>query len=122
VTSSPLTMKYVQGTHSASSRIVCTPIPELRRTSSAVPRAGPERRSIVPLLAGIFFRAGRRIPPKRSGQTCIRDLRLTVKDILEYLAGGMSENGILSEFPDLEKEDFAAVYAYAASELAGSHQ
>jgi uncharacterized protein (DUF433 family) len=61
-------------------------------------------------------------PSKRSGQACIRDLRLTVKDILEYLAGGMSENEILSEFPDLEKEDFAAVYAYVASELAGSHQ
>ena len=85
------------------------------------------------LLAGIFFRVGRRVPPvsgacisvdpsKRSGQACIRDLRLTVKDILEYLAGGMSENEILIEFPDLEKEDFAAVYAYAASELAGSHQ
>jgi uncharacterized protein (DUF433 family) len=61
-------------------------------------------------------------PSKRSGQACIRHLRITVKDILEYLAGGMSEDEILSEFPDLQKEDFAAVYAYAASELAGSRQ
>jgi uncharacterized protein (DUF433 family) len=56
-------------------------------------------------------------PFKRSGQACIRDLRMTVKDVLEYLAGGMSEDEILREFPDLQREDFAAVYAYAASEL-----
>jgi uncharacterized protein (DUF433 family) len=60
-------------------------------------------------------------PAKRSGQACIRDLRITVKDILEYLAGGMSEDEILSEFPDLQREDFAAVYVYA-SELAGPRQ
>ena len=60
-------------------------------------------------------------PAKRSGQACIRDLRITVKDVLEYLAGGMSEDEILSEFPDLHREDFAAVYAYA-SELAGPRQ
>jgi uncharacterized protein (DUF433 family) len=56
-------------------------------------------------------------PAKRSGQACIRDLRMTVKDVFEYLAGGMSEDEILAEFPDLEREDFTAVYAYAAAEL-----
>ena len=61
-------------------------------------------------------------PGKRSGQACIRDLRITVKDVLEYLAGGMSEEEILDEFPDLQREDFSAVYAYAASEIGGSHQ
>lgn len=60
-------------------------------------------------------------PAKRSGQACIRDLRITVKDILEYLAGGMTEGEILEEFPDLQHEDFAAVYAWAA-ERAGSIQ
>ena len=60
-------------------------------------------------------------PAKRSGQPCIRRLRVTVKDILEYLAGGMSEAEVLAEFPDLQPEDFAAVYAYA-SDLAGSHR
>ena len=59
---------------------------------------------------------------KRSGQPCIRGLRITVKDILEYLSGGMTENDILEEFPDLQHEDFAAVYGYAAQELAGSHR
>ena len=61
-------------------------------------------------------------PAKRSGQACVRDLRITVKDILEYLAGGMTEASILEEFPDLRHEDFAAVYAWAAEELAGSHR
>lgn len=56
-------------------------------------------------------------PAKRSGQACIRGLRMTVKDVLEYLAGGMSEDEILEEFPDLEREDFAAVYAWAAESL-----
>src|SRR5580704_13953605 len=55
---------------------------------------------------------------KRSGQPCIRGLRITVRDILEYLSGGMTESEILGEFPDLEREDFTAVYAYAARELA----
>ncbi len=56
-------------------------------------------------------------PSKRSGQACIRGLRITVKDVLEYLAGGMTEDEILEEFPDLEREDFAAVYAWAAESL-----
>jgi uncharacterized protein (DUF433 family) len=60
-------------------------------------------------------------PGKRAGQACIRGLRITVKDVLEYLAGGMSEDEILADFPDLERGDFAAVYAHAAS-LAGSRQ
>ena len=50
-------------------------------------------------------------PARRSGQACIRDLRITVKDVLEYLAGGMTEQEILAEFPDLQREDFAAIYA-----------
>ena len=38
-------------------------------------------------------------PGKRGGKPCIRGLRITVPDVLEYLAGGMSENEILSDFP-----------------------
>jgi uncharacterized protein (DUF433 family) len=57
-------------------------------------------------------------PGRRSGQPCIRNLRLTVKDVLEYLAGGMTEEQILEEFPELEPADFAAVYAYAAEQVA----
>ncbi len=53
-------------------------------------------------------------PAKRSGKPCIRGLRITVDDILGYLAGGMTEAEILADFPDLEREDFRAVYAFAA--------
>lgn len=53
-------------------------------------------------------------PAKRSGKPCIRNLRITVTDILEYLASGMSENEILRDFPDLTVEDIHASLAFAA--------
>jgi uncharacterized protein (DUF433 family) len=53
-------------------------------------------------------------PEKRSGQPCIRDLRMTVQDVLEYLAGGMSPDEILTDFPDLTAEDIRACLAFAA--------
>ena len=51
---------------------------------------------------------------KRSGKPCIRGLRITVDDVLSNLAAGMSEAEILADFPDLEREDFLAVFAFAA--------
>ena len=51
---------------------------------------------------------------KRSGQSCIRNLRITVQDVLEYLAAGMSIGEILSDFPDLTEVDIRACLAYAA--------
>jgi uncharacterized protein (DUF433 family) len=53
-------------------------------------------------------------PGKRSGQPCIRGLRMTVKDVLEYLAGGMSEDEILDDFPYLTRDDIRACLAFAA--------
>ncbi len=53
-------------------------------------------------------------PDKRSGQPCIRGLRMTVRDVLEYLAGGMSTEEILADFPDLTVEDIRACLAFAA--------
>ena len=53
-------------------------------------------------------------PNKRSGQPCIRNLRVTVQDVLEYLASGMSIDEILVDFPDLTSEDLRACLAYAA--------
>ena len=47
-------------------------------------------------------------PGKRGGKPCIRGLRITVYDVLEYLASGMSEDEILSDFPDLTREDIRA--------------
>lgn len=53
-------------------------------------------------------------PGKRSGKPCIRGLRITVYDILDYLASGMSEDEILKDFPDLEREDIRAALCFAA--------
>ena len=53
-------------------------------------------------------------PGKRSGQPCIRRLRITVWDILGWLAAGKSEGEILEDYPELERDDFLAVYDYAA--------
>ncbi len=53
-------------------------------------------------------------PGKRSGKPCIRNLRITVYDILEYLASGMSVDQILSDFPELTKEDIFACLSFAA--------
>ncbi len=53
-------------------------------------------------------------PDKRSGKPCIRGTRMTVTDVLEYLAGGMSEAEILEDFPDLTSEDIRACLAFAA--------
>lgn len=54
------------------------------------------------------------IPGQRSGQPCIRGMRITVWDVLDMLASGMSETEILDEYPYLEREDFPAIYAYAS--------
>jgi uncharacterized protein (DUF433 family) len=51
---------------------------------------------------------------KRGGIPCIRGMRITVYDILEYLASGMSEDEILADFPDLTREDIRASLAFAA--------
>ncbi len=53
-------------------------------------------------------------PDKRGGQPCIRGLRITVSDVLSYLASGMSEDEIISDFPDLTREDIRAALSYAA--------
>ena len=53
-------------------------------------------------------------PDKRSGKPCIRGLRMTVTDVLEYMAGGMTPEEIVDEFPDLTLEDIRACLAFAA--------
>ena len=53
-------------------------------------------------------------PNKRSGKPCVRGLRITVYEVLEYLASDMTEEQILEDFPDLTREDFKACIAYAA--------
>lgn len=53
-------------------------------------------------------------PGKRSGQPCIRGLRITVWDVLGWLAAGMNEETILSDYPELEAADFPAVFDFAS--------
>jgi uncharacterized protein (DUF433 family) len=53
-------------------------------------------------------------PGKRGGKPCIRGLRITVYDVLDYLASGMSEDDILREFPELTRDDIRATLAFAA--------
>jgi uncharacterized protein (DUF433 family) len=53
-------------------------------------------------------------PGKRGGKPCIRGLRITVYEVLDYLASGMSEDEILRDFPDLTREDLRACLAFAA--------
>lgn len=53
-------------------------------------------------------------PGKRGGKPCIREMRITVYDVLDYLASGMTVEEILADFPELEREDIHAVLAFAA--------
>lgn len=53
-------------------------------------------------------------PGKRGGKPCIRGLRITVYDVLDYLAGGMTPDQILVDFPDLEAADISACLSFAA--------
>lgn len=53
-------------------------------------------------------------PGKRGGKPCIRGMRITVYDVLEYLASGMANEEILDDFPYLTKEDIRACLSYAA--------
>ena len=54
-------------------------------------------------------------PSVRSGKPCIKGTRITVYDILEYLAGGMTEDEILKDFSDLSREDIRATLSFAAA-------
>ena len=53
-------------------------------------------------------------PGKRGGRPCIRGLRITVADVLDYLASGMSEDEVVRYFPDLSRDDIRACLAFAA--------
>ena len=53
-------------------------------------------------------------PGKRGGKPCIRGLRITVSDVLDLLAAGMSEDDILADYPELTRDDIRACLAFAA--------
>jgi uncharacterized protein (DUF433 family) len=56
-------------------------------------------------------------PGKRGGQPCIRGMRITVRDVSEYLAGGMRVEEVLRDFPELTIDDIHACLTYAANQL-----
>ncbi|MBI5383278.1 MAG: DUF433 domain-containing protein [Verrucomicrobia bacterium] len=56
-------------------------------------------------------------PNQCGGRPCIRGMRIRVKDVLDMLAGGATEQEILADFPDLQAEDIRACFAYAARYL-----
>lgn len=53
-------------------------------------------------------------PGMRSGKPCVRGMRITIGDVLGYLASGMTEEEVLADFPELTREDIHACMAYAA--------
>ena len=53
-------------------------------------------------------------PNKRGGKPCVRGLRITVYEVLEYVASDMTEEEILCDFPDLTRDDLKACIAFAA--------
>lgn len=55
-------------------------------------------------------------PGKRGGQPCVRNMRITVGDVLSYLASGMSQDEVLEDFPYLTREDILACLTYAANQ------
>ena len=59
-------------------------------------------------------------PGKRAGKPCIRGMRITVDDVLDYLSSGMSHQEILDELPYLREEDILACLSYAADREAQS--
>ena len=60
-------------------------------------------------------------PDKRGGRPCIRGMRITVYDVLGWLAAGMSSEEIMDDFPELTKADIQAALAFAASRDGGPH-
>ena len=81
--------------------------------SGRLPRFGGWHLSRPPMTSDLLKRITVD-PGKRSGKPCIRGLRVTVSDILEYLASGMTEAEIVADFPDLSSDDIRACLAFAA--------
>lgn len=68
----------------------------------------------MPAVQGLLLKRITVDPDVRFGKPCIRGHRITVQEILEWLSNGASQKQILRDYPQLEPDDFLAVYAYAA--------
>ena len=56
-------------------------------------------------------------PGRRGGKPCVRGLRITVEDVLSWLATGMSQEQIIADYPELEREDILAYLAFAVARM-----
>ena len=74
---------------------------------------------VVPLASTETMPEGGHRGPETFGKPCIRGHRITVQEILEWLSSGASQQQILADYPQLESDDFLAVYAYAAELASG---
>jgi uncharacterized protein (DUF433 family) len=74
----------------------------------------------MPAVYGLLLERITIDPDVRFGKPCIRGHRITVQEILEWLSGGASQTQILNDYPQLEPDDFLAVYAYAAELARGA--
>ena len=98
-------------------------------TGANVPDGGAE--GIVGYFAGYSILAGARVMKyqdiitaeegKRGGRPCIRGLRISVGDVLGWLAAGLSHAQILADYPELTEDDIRACLAYAADRESGRH-
>ncbi|HEX2190075.1 MAG TPA: DUF433 domain-containing protein, partial [Longimicrobiaceae bacterium] len=105
---------YGAGPHGAASRVrelQAAYGPSPAEVEAAPSHTEPAGSSEMPLGERITIEPG-----KRGGKPCVRGLRITVYDVLEYLASGMSEDEILADFPDLERADLRACLAFAAGQ------
>jgi uncharacterized protein (DUF433 family) len=99
---------HLRGSNLAISLAVAPPAPWLRTNGANVTHQSSRWYSQI-MTARISIEPG-----KRSGQPCVRGLRITVWDVLSWLAAGMTEQEILDDYPELEPDDFPAVYDFAA--------
>ena len=82
---------------------------------SRLPESFLERSSAIPPLADMNYEQLITVEPgKRGGKPCIRGMRITVYDVLDYLASGLTEDEILTDFSELTREDIKACLAFAA--------
>ena len=82
--------------------------PQFPDTGEFDPPTGGHYDSAVDYSQVITIESG-----KRGGKPCIRGMRITVQDVLEYLAGGMTEDEIMADFSELTRQDIKACLAFA---------
>src|SRR5438093_1973275 len=89
-------------------------MPDVRRTRRSYLRSLPHRRP-SPIIYRMDYQGRIVIDPEiQFGKPCVRGTRITVGDVLSYLASGMREDQILADFPQLTREDIRACLAFAA--------